>query len=294
MRCPECGQILLYRNGPCVTAHFAHKTQCLPIGHEPETFAHKRGKQLVERWLFKQFPSNLTRSEWVMKETGQRADVMTMFPDGSRLCVEIQCSSISEESLQKRMAAYRADGIAQLWLLDIGMVTFVNNAKRPRVKLSSLAFNLLREQNNKLFVLDSHKEQLIYLFEPQPGARSKTIHEVEMIWQQPLLQYSITKYGQIETWKIDTIIEERRMVRKQNELRHIQRKQHQVKKMLPWLNKERYKRYKEHLSTIRYGHPLYRLISMFYDCDKYSEAILFNQEIQGDHLFKLDHRLWQS
>ncbi|WP_410784613.1 competence protein CoiA family protein, partial [Leifsonia sp. SIMBA_070] len=75
-----------------VKPHFAHvaKTQCDYT--EPETLEHIMGKKLLKTWIEMIYPSNVTRQEYYLEEIGQRADIITIFPDGHRLCIEFQCS----------------------------------------------------------------------------------------------------------------------------------------------------------------------------------------------------------
>ncbi|TRY27553.1 hypothetical protein FOI68_04120 [Brevibacillus sp. LEMMJ03] len=117
LRCLLCHGPVKYRHGPKIKPHFAHVARAVCEYREPETHEHVCGKEVIKQWVSSLFPANNTTVEACVSNGNQRADVLTVFPDGQQLCIEFQCSPVPLEVLRKRMKGYEENGIAQLWII---------------------------------------------------------------------------------------------------------------------------------------------------------------------------------
>jgi hypothetical protein len=53
----------------------------------------------------------------VIRETGQRADVLVTNPNGERIAIEFQCADFGAREWRRRHVSYRSVGIRDLWIL---------------------------------------------------------------------------------------------------------------------------------------------------------------------------------
>lgn len=117
LRCLLCHGPVKYRHSPKIKPHFAHVARAVCEYREPETHEHVCGKEVIKQWVSSLFPANNTTVEACVSNGNQRADVLTVFPEGQQLCIEFQCSPVPLEVLRKRMKGYEENGIAQLWII---------------------------------------------------------------------------------------------------------------------------------------------------------------------------------
>lgn len=103
-----------------------------------------------------------------------------------------------------------------------------------------------------------------------------------------MLHLNISKYGKIDTEKADRAFEkmQKRIQQENDEL---------VERMRQWLLPEvlsaHKRRYRENLKM----HPVYLCLSDVYNVDLLKDnSPLFDQRIEGEQMFTLDHRLWQA
>lgn len=150
--CPICGSLLYYRHGEKNAAHFAHVSICNYPYYEPETEEHKKGKQLIKEWLEFLFPNNMTFMEYYIKEAKQRADVMTIFPDGHRLCIELQCSPIPAKVWRERYSAYQKAHMSQMWLIGSSLVK-IAQSKRNVLRMGHFLRELCKKQGKQVVML---------------------------------------------------------------------------------------------------------------------------------------------
>lgn len=284
--CPICGSTLIYRHGTKNTAHFAHVSVCNYPYYEPETEEHKKGKQLIKEWLESLFPNNMTFMEYYIKETRQRSDVLTVFPDGHRLCIEIQCSPISAEVWRRRHSAYQNANVSQIWLIGSSLLKpaqFNSN----KVKISHFLKELYNKQAKQIFMLSVDEKKLVYLSGLTPYKRYKSIYAYKNKWEQPLLQSKVSKYGKINTYKAEkAFVQKNQRIEKSNQCI--------VERMKPWLLKDVQSYHKKQFQENLPRHPVYTELSNMYKFNLQSISPVFDQSIQGDQVFTLDHRLWQA
>lgn len=113
--CPACFKPVLLRRGQIKVSHFAHQQRsgCSFLA-EGETTTHLRGKLSLFRY-FSTFGQ--VEIEPVLKEIGQRPDLLLVDQNESRLAIEYQCSPLSVKRLHERNAGYQKLGLRVLWLL---------------------------------------------------------------------------------------------------------------------------------------------------------------------------------
>ncbi|WP_280737540.1 MULTISPECIES: competence protein CoiA family protein [unclassified Enterococcus] len=107
--CPTCHSPLIFKNGKIKMPHFAHYPQadCHSFS-EGETLEHLIGKRLFYQW-----GAGAALLEAALPDLPQRPDLL--FPQ--RLVIEFQCSPLSSQRLQERVAGYHAKKYQQWWLL---------------------------------------------------------------------------------------------------------------------------------------------------------------------------------
>ncbi len=119
LTCPGCGGAVVLHAGVVRAHHFAHLPGAvcsLPVS-EPETEEHRAGKLLLAEWLRRCLPEADVLIEAFLPATNQRADVLAVLPDHSRIALEYQCAQLSAREWRRRHRQYREAGIRDLWLL---------------------------------------------------------------------------------------------------------------------------------------------------------------------------------
>ncbi len=119
LTCPGCRATVVLHAGSVRAHHFAHLpgTVCTLPASEPETEEHRAGKLLLARWLREALPDADVQVEAYLPETAQRADVLAILPDRSRIALEFQCANLSARDWRRRHQQYRSAGLRDLWLL---------------------------------------------------------------------------------------------------------------------------------------------------------------------------------
>lgn len=130
--CPHCGARFGFRpeskrrnNRYLVTAHFFHITRLCSSAapHHKESPEHEAAKQLIIAKLQSAYPSY--REATAQTEVGieyegkiiRIADVMFTFPDGRRVCHEVQLSPQSQHDFAVRTDSYQLAGYDVMWWL---------------------------------------------------------------------------------------------------------------------------------------------------------------------------------
>ena len=119
LTCPGCAGTVILHAGTVRAHHFAHLPGAvctLPVS-EPETEEHRAGKLLIAEWLRACLPDSEVLIEAFLPATGQRADVLAVLPDRSRIALEYQCAHLTAREWRRRHRQYRESGIRDLWLL---------------------------------------------------------------------------------------------------------------------------------------------------------------------------------
>ncbi|GED68352.1 hypothetical protein BRE01_20540 [Brevibacillus reuszeri] len=282
LRCQQCGGAVYYRHGSRVKPHFAHvaKTRC--EYSEPETLEHIMGKKLLKTWIEMTYPSNVTRQEYYLEEINQRADIITVFPNGHRLCIEFQCSPISERILKRRIDGYESINVSQVWILGYSLFTEIASY---RFRLLAWQDMIQRQQNKMLYLLDSLESECMFTLARVTAQRDrKTIFTCEKITRRALMEHRMSHEGSI------SLVNTSYLWKQKSTMRDFASREIKISKQIektPYLQQLIHRRGEEFLSN-----PLRQFaISRIGD---YLSHPVMNQKIAGDHLFDIDHRLWQS
>jgi hypothetical protein len=119
LTCPGCRGTVILHAGTVRAHHFAHLPGAvcnLPVS-EPETEEHRAGKLRIAEWLRAVLPDAEVLIEAFLPATAQRADVLAVLPDQSRVALEYQCAQLTAREWRRRHQQYRDAGIKDLWLL---------------------------------------------------------------------------------------------------------------------------------------------------------------------------------
>lgn len=124
LRCPECGEKVIYCNGDYKVPYFRHeaKSDCIGSYSEPMTDEHINGiKLLFDRLSEIEGVSNLEVEKYI-KNTRQRPDIYFEY-EGDRYCIEYQCSPISTQ-YNRRHELYELENIKDIWILGTEKYNF--------------------------------------------------------------------------------------------------------------------------------------------------------------------------
>jgi hypothetical protein len=279
--CQYCGGLVRYRHGIIVSPHFSHHANNDCDYWEPETEEHLAGKRMLKSWLENVLPSNETIAEYFVKEIKQRADIMTLYPDGHRLCIEYQCSPVSLELLKKRMEGYEQVGISQVWVLGASLFKG-RSVNRFRLRAWE---NWIRScQENGLYIFDPERgKSLIYISNIALVRGRKTIVGCDMKVECSFDELGISRNGKI------IIPDQGHLGKRESKKKNTSRirKVLGIPQMSKWIQQVKRDRERDF-----YRNPL-RAFALSRIGEHLSHPV-FNQYIEGDHLFLLDHRLWQS
>lgn len=158
--CPDCRDILIFRECSAKQHHFAHISKdCSYPFREPESVEHEKGKMTLYQWIIQQFGENDCAIEHHISATNQRADTFVL---PLSMAVEFQCSPIQDSTWFKRHQLYQSAGIKDIWILGYSMHKYIK-ASNPFIhKLNQLEQILLQEYG-RLFYFDVLSEHFIVL-----------------------------------------------------------------------------------------------------------------------------------
>ncbi|QGT99480.1 hypothetical protein SYNTR_0887 [Candidatus Syntrophocurvum alkaliphilum] len=122
--CPECNSSMIFRAGEKKIKHFAHKSECSYLYHEPETLEHQKGKLLIKQHFEKLYPEAQVELEYSIKQTNQRSDIAIIHSNGEIWAVEIQCSKISNQVWLDRHLLYEKAGVKDIWIFGGSMHSY--------------------------------------------------------------------------------------------------------------------------------------------------------------------------
>lgn len=115
LRCPECGERVIYCNGDYKIAYFKHEVASECKGNlysEPITEEHIGGiKSIYNKLKTIQGITNLEVEKYIVN-TKQRPDIYFEYK-GQRYCIEYQCSLIATQ-YNKRHELYELEGIKDI------------------------------------------------------------------------------------------------------------------------------------------------------------------------------------
>lgn len=254
LKCPECETLVTLIAGERRSHHFRHhrKGECA-YESEPETEEHRHGKLLIYDWLSIEYPTAMIELEYKVKDTGQRADVMALFPNGDRWAFEIQCSPITGEAWKERNALYEQAGIKNYWILGKSVHKYGFTNREPdqmKHKLIDLALTVYQKQKWLLF-LDTKSEKLtcFYWFKDDSWHSRTTLYTVESnfllselknyenFWSNREIHDQYLSWRRARRNKAKKIWNERRLTkeaRKRKEEEELQRRNQKLKDALAY------------------------------------------------------------
>ena len=112
--CPECGDPVLLKTGTEKVNYFAHTNPLVCRFDANESEAHRQCKLQIYRALLRQ--PNVEKAAMERPLGTNRPDV-SAYINGVPVAIEIQISSLSEETIKHRTMEYARKGIYVLWLL---------------------------------------------------------------------------------------------------------------------------------------------------------------------------------
>lgn len=158
--CPDCGEILIYKESEVKQSHFSHfNSDCSFPFREPESIEHESGKLSIYDWLVNQFDENECDIERHIPVTKQRADTFVI---SENLAVEFQCSVIQSKTWTHRHKLYEEAEITDIWILGYSMHKQDSHSNYYH-KLNSLEESLLN-QYGKIIYFDVLTKQFIFLY----------------------------------------------------------------------------------------------------------------------------------
>lgn len=107
--CPECQKVIRLRGGMERRAHFYHPSNTKHCRSAQKTFLHLT----VQLFLADLLPANEVHLEKPFPTIKRIADCVW---ETQKLIFEIQCSSISQEEVKKRMHDYSSCGYTVIWI----------------------------------------------------------------------------------------------------------------------------------------------------------------------------------
>lgn len=142
LHCPNCDNLVMYKNGPKTIAHFAHRphTECVVSNYEHETADHLKGKNILFKWLSTRFPDANVELEVFIQETDQIVDVLIVHTSGEmkgqKWAFEFQHSPLSEVEWKRRHVFYKQASIFDFWIFDANV--FLQYSKAQNVEQARL------------------------------------------------------------------------------------------------------------------------------------------------------------
>lgn len=162
LKCPECGERVIYCHGEFKVPYFKHeaKSDCSGAYSESYTDEHIDGIKLLYNWLSTLDNVINLEVEKYIKNTKQRPDIYFEI-DGDRYCIEFQCSPISTK-YKERGELYSLEGIKDIWILGMDKYDSVVMKSEDFISKNSLAIKEYKTKTIEREINDG-KTPLIYL-----------------------------------------------------------------------------------------------------------------------------------
>ena len=112
--CPECGDEVIFKAGAEKVNYFAHENPLICRYDANESAEHRHCKFEIFQALLRQ--PNVEKAAMERPLGSNRPDV-SAYINGNPVAIEIQISSLSEETIKFRTMEYARKGIYVLWLL---------------------------------------------------------------------------------------------------------------------------------------------------------------------------------
>ena len=166
LKCPECGEKVLYCKGDYKIPYFRHEVGTSCDGgnsyYEPMTEEHIEGIRVLYNKLKEiEGVTNLEVEKYI-KNTKQRPDIYFEY-ENKRYCIEYQCSPISTQ-YNKRHELYQLEGIEDIWILGTEKYEF--NEKIFNREFDLINDNLIIDKKTIKEIedeIDFSKYPLLYL-----------------------------------------------------------------------------------------------------------------------------------
>lgn len=129
--CPDCDGELLYRESEGKRPHFYHRVRCSYKYSEPDGLEHLQAKVLLYDRLKQLFPHEVIELEYMVERTRQRSDVVILPARGMPICFEVQCLSMTEDLWRERHSLYVKAGVTDVWVLGDSLHTYGITDGRP-------------------------------------------------------------------------------------------------------------------------------------------------------------------
>ncbi len=198
--CPNCQNVVMFKKGRVMKAHFAHHTSdCVVTNYEPETDSHIKGKQILYDWLREKYPSAEVEFEVYIPQTKQIADVYVRHTDeemaGLTWAFEFQHSPLSSTEWEIRHNLYQSEGIQDFWILDKAKYLKLSKAQgitdaRLRKELEKTIFN----ETGLCYFLDLESSELTIDFAFITSTERRVINRMKVdtdyIYHSPILHSS--------------------------------------------------------------------------------------------------------
>lgn len=191
------------------------------------------------------------------------------------------------------MRLYKTAGIGQLWLLDWQSLRQKTSGRGRFLKLTELSLLLTHAQHDRLYLLDREEEEIGYVRLPIQEQHRRLV-ETGLVWKRKLAEIRIHPSGKLELQEADAMFEAIHLRKQQEAHRRRMWEKRVVERMEVWLLPENVQRLIRRRREQREQHPLFSVISVFYHPWDYPLMQVFERQIEGDQLFKLDPFLWQS
>lgn len=161
LRCPECGEKVIYCKGDYKVPYFRHEIGTSCDGgnsyYEPMTEEHIEGiRVLYNRLKEIEGVTNLEVEKYI-KNTKQRPDIYFEYKD-KRYCIEYQCSPISTQ-YNKRHELYQMEGIEDIWILGTDKYEFNERDKKDKDVLEFTEKKIKTIENE----IDKSSKALLYM-----------------------------------------------------------------------------------------------------------------------------------
>ncbi|WP_088363041.1 competence protein CoiA [Bacillus cereus] len=172
LSCPYCKDPVEYCRGDIKKAYFRHpKSDCKADDYEnEETENHKKGKEILYKWLKNKYNSAIVKMEKYIKDTKQIADIIVIHKDGEyegqKWAFEFQHSNLSQRKWIERHNLYQEANIKDFWILDaeIFLLYYIsegdkfknarNNKALQKVIFSTTGFCYLLNISNRELTID--------------------------------------------------------------------------------------------------------------------------------------------
>ena len=191
LKCPICGETMIYRHGMLKIPHFAHvkDTECTHTFYENETKEHVQGKIILYNWIKNQSNIENYKLEAWIPETKQRPDLYFEDVDKNRYVIEFQCAPITVGEYFERHKLYEIAGIQDIWILGVEQYDMNNYLYKQGVRDWILKYKtnaLERElyENPHIYYLNvlSSKIYIIRYSDVSNIGKYKTYFEIETFY----------------------------------------------------------------------------------------------------------------